>query len=170
MSKLLWEKTRELHHACEDHIVGAAMSLGTPPVQWYADWVYSLKVIHEFIDTQMPECTKRADRLALDLEQLVTANHIKAAHSYVELLKDKDDNYIQGVGYVLLGAHLMGGEIMRRRLINFPTNHLTWDDRKEALDVLMSLRDREESVDGAKSCFYALLSCMDEILIKATDK
>jgi hypothetical protein len=163
MSKLLWEKTRELHHACEQHEVGAAMSLGNPPTQWYSDWVYSLRVIHDFIDTKMPDCTKRADKLNLDLAQLPQYNVIQAAHDYVESLQSKDSDYITGVGYVLLGAHLMGGEIMRRRLETYPTNHLTWDDRKEALEVLSSLRNLENSVEGAKSCFYALLSCMDEI-------
>jgi heme oxygenase len=164
MSKLLWEKTRDLHHACEAHKVGAAMSRGTPPIQWYSDWVYSLLVIHAFIDQHMPESTHRTEKLKQDLLELPNANYIKAAHAYVDTLSTKDENYIQGVGYVLLGAHLMGGEIMRRRLENYPTNHLTWDDRKSALDVLTNLRNREESVDGAKSCFYALLSCMDEIL------
>jgi hypothetical protein len=169
MSKLLWEKTRELHHACEQHQVGAAMSSGTPPIQWYVDWVYSLNIIHEFIDQHMTESTHRTLKLQEDLQHLPQTNYINQAHAYIESLKDKDNDYIQGVGYVLLGAHLMGGEIMRRRLVGYPTNHLTWDSRKEALEVLTQLRNREESVEGAKSCFNALLLCMDEILL-ASDK
>lgn len=169
MSKLLWEQTRDLHHACELHQVGAAMASGTPPIQWYADWVYSLTVIHEFIDQHMPEPTHRTLKLKQDLQQLPQPNYINRAHEFVETLKDQDENYIKGVGYVLLGAHLMGGEIMRRRLVNYPTNHLTWDDRKDALEVLTQLRNLEEATAGAKSCFQALLSCMDEILL-AQDK
>jgi hypothetical protein len=165
MSKLLWEKTRDLHHACEAHQVGAAMASGTPPIQWYTDWVYSLNIIHDFIDQYMPESTHRTLRLKDDLHLLPTPNYINRAHEYVESLKNQDESYIKGAAYVLLGAHLMGGEIMRRRLVDYPTNHLTWDDRKEALEVLTQLRNREDAVDGAKSCFQALLSCMDEILL-----
>jgi hypothetical protein len=145
------------------------MSSGTPPIQWYADWVYSLKVIHEFIDQQFPESTHRTLKLHEDLTHLPEPNYINQAHEYVEILKNQDESFIIGAGYVLLGAHLMGGEIMRRRLVNYPTNHLTWDDRKEALEVLTQLRNREDAVEGAKSCFQALLSCMDEILL-AQDK
>ena len=29
--KPLWEYTRDLHHACEAHIVGGAMATGNPP-------------------------------------------------------------------------------------------------------------------------------------------
>lgn len=166
MSKLLWEKTRHLHHACESHEVGEAMSKGNPPIQWYTDWVYSLKIIHTFIDPYMPESTHRTSRLDADLQKLSPVNNIQAAHNYVSHLSTQDNDYILGVAYVLLGAHLMGGEIMRRRLENYPTNHLSWDDRKDALEVLTGLRDREEAVDGAVSCFHALLSCMDEIATK----
>jgi hypothetical protein len=117
----------------------------------------------------MPEPTHRTLKLKEDLQQLPQPNYINRAHEFIESLKDQDENYIKGVGYVLLGAHLMGGEIMRRRLVNSPTNHLTWDDRKDALEVLTHLRNLEEATDGAKSCFQALLSCMDEILL-AQDK
>ena len=64
---------------------------------------------------------------------------------------------------LLTGAHLMGGEIMRRRLEGYPTRHLEWDDRKEALAVLQGYRTRDDITEEARDCFKALLAIMDEI-------
>jgi hypothetical protein len=52
---------------------------------------------------------------------------------------------------------------MRRRLENYPTNHLLWDDRKAALVELNKFRERNDIAEEARECFYALLSIMDEI-------
>jgi hypothetical protein len=57
----------------------------------------------------------------------------------------------------------MGGEIMRRRLEGFPTLHLEWDDRKEAIAVLQTYRTRDDITQEARDCFQALLNVMDEI-------
>ena len=74
-----------------------------------------------------------------------------------------DEKRIAGAAYVLTGAHLMGGEIMRRRLEGFPTKHLEWDDRKEAIAILQQYRTRDDISEEAKDCFRALLTIMDEI-------
>ena len=92
--------------------------------------------------------------------------HTEAAARYVETLTD--ERAIAGAGYVLTGAHLMGGEIMRRRLDGFPTQHLEWDDRKAALAVLQSMRGRDDLADAARACFSALLASMDEIHARET--
>jgi hypothetical protein len=70
---------------------------------------------------------------------------------------------IAGAAYVLTGAHLMGGEIMRRRLVGYPTTHLEWDDRKAAIVELNKFREREDIVEESRKCFQALLKIMDEI-------
>jgi hypothetical protein len=74
-----------------------------------------------------------------------------------------NEKRIAGAAYVLTGAHLMGGEIMRRRLAGFPTTHLEWDDRKAALAALQQYRHREDIAQEARDCFMALLAVMDEI-------
>ncbi len=76
------------------------------------------------------------------------------------MVTEKD---IAGAAYVLTGAHLMGGEIMRRRLVGYPTSHLEWPDRKAAISELMKFREREEIAQEARNCFQALLDIMDEI-------
>lgn len=77
-----------------------------------------------------------------------------------------DETLRQGAIYVLTGAHLMGGEIMRRRLVGFPVNHLQWEDRQLAINELRKFRERSELVDQARACFQALLDMMDEIQAK----
>jgi hypothetical protein len=86
---------------------------------------------------------------------------LEAAYEYVAQLDTQKK--IDGAIYVLTGAHLMGGEIMRRRLEGFPTKHLEWTDRKKAIAILQSYRTRDDIGEEARDCFKALLSIMDEI-------
>lgn len=159
----LWESTRDLHHACEGHSVGEAMASGKPPINWYAQWVKALHQIHTVIDPHLPEAVHRSDRIQQDLDALNEANcePLLSAQTYADSLTN--DNAIAGAAYVLTGAHLMGGEVMRRRLDGYPTNHLLWDDRKQALAVLKSYRNQGHLTTQARDCFYALLCIMDEI-------
>ena len=158
----LWEATRDLHHACEAHPVGAAMASGSPPMKWYADWLCALYVIHWEIDKHIPEVIHRTERVQNDLTATnCSANIMLTAHRYISSLRTEKD--IAGAAYVLTGAHLMGGEIMRRRLVGYPTTHLEWDDRKAALVELNKFREREDIVEESKNCFHALLKIMDEI-------
>jgi heme oxygenase len=159
--KPLWEYTRDLHHACEEHPVGAAMATGKPPMEWYAAWVKALLQIHSHIDPHAAPSIHRTERLIKDCESTGNAAEIAAANDYVMTLDN--DKAISGALYVLTGAHLMGGEIMRRRLEGYPTAHLEWDDRKASLAELQLYRTRGELGEEARACFAALLRVMDEI-------
>ncbi len=160
--KPLWEETRELHHACERHRVGGAMATGKPPRIWYTAWLVALNQIHSIVDPHMPDVLGRTDRLVEDINNTyIDLPLIEAAKVYTLTLTD--EKRIAGAAYVLTGAHLMGGEIMRRRLEGFPTKHLEWDDRKEAIAILQQYRTRDDIGEEAKDCFKALLTIMDEI-------
>jgi len=161
--RILWHKTRELHHACEEHRVGAVMSAGNPPMIWYAAWIKALHQIHSVLDMHSPDSLIRAERLGNDLwASGFDIPELKTATEYVNSLKTEED--FDGAIYVLAGAHLMGGEVMRRRLIDYPTTHLEWEDRKASLADLQIYRTRGDIVEEAKACFYALLKVMDEIV------
>lgn len=160
--KPLWEETRELHHACEQHAVGGAMATGKPPRIWYAAWLVALEQIHSVIDKHMPDTLNRTDRLIEDINEMqFDLPKLEQATVYTDSLTD--EKKIAGAAYVLTGAHLMGGEIMRRRLEGFPTKHLEWDDRKEAIGILQTYRTRDDIGEEAKDCFKALLDIMDDI-------
>jgi len=163
IDKPLWEYTRDLHHACEDHTVGGAMATGNPPKIWYTAWLMALYQIHAAIDAfcEDPVIT-RAKEVLLDYVDMNTEmSALNAAYEYVNTLKD--EKRIAGAIYVLTGAHLMGGEIMRRRLVGFPTKHLEWSDRKKAIAILQNYRTRDDIGEEARDCFSALLKIMDEI-------
>jgi hypothetical protein len=158
----LWEATRDLHHACEAHPVGAAMATGKPPAHWYAAWVQALLRIHTRLDPSLPLVVHRCAGLQADLDALgIDVPESAAALAYADTLTD--EVALAGAGYVLTGAHLMGGEIMRRRLEGYPTRHLVWEDRKAALAELGLLRQRPDIVAAARACFGGLLAIMDEI-------
>jgi len=110
----------------------------------------------------MPDVLGRTDRLVEDINNTyIDLPLIEAAKVYTLTLTD--EKRIAGAAYVLTGAHLMGGEIMRRRLEGFPTKHLEWDNRKEAIAILQQYRTRDDIGEEAKDCFKALLTIMDEI-------
>ncbi len=158
----LWEATRDLHHACEAHPVGAAMASGTPPMQWYADWLQAIRVIHDEIDFSLPKILRRSERLAQDVDATgMGTDPVDAAREYADSLDTPDK--VAGAAYVLTGAHLMGGEIMRRRLDGYPVSHLEWADRPAAIAELKSFRERPELAEQARQCFSALLKIMDQI-------
>ncbi len=162
MSRFLWEQTRDLHHACEAHPIGEAMASGKPPMRAYEMWIRAIGEIHKKIDPTMPSVLHRVERLELDAEACAENTQTpKSAVAYAETLND--DLSLAGASYVLTGAHLMGGEIMRRRLDGYPTNHLEWDDRREAIEALKMFRERQDIVEQSRDCFAALLSIMDEI-------
>jgi hypothetical protein len=159
----LWDATRDLHHACEQHPVGAALASGKPPLDWYAKWLTALFQIHLYVDNYIPDSVGRTDRLEADILAIdLFVAPLNAPEKYIDLI-DGDPLAIAGAAYVLTGAHLMGGEVMRRRLDGYPTKHLQWDDRKEALAVLQTYRTREDISTQARDCFAALLAVMDEI-------
>jgi len=160
----LWEDTRDMHHACEHHKVGAAMATGNPPRQWYAAWLTALRQIHEVVDASLPESLHRVALLEADIAAIgLPTAPLKAAAEYAAQLKTSPA--LAGAAYVLTGAHLMGGEIMRRRLEGFSTQHLTWTDRKQALGELNKLRATEGITQESRDCFKALLGVMDEIVL-----
>lgn len=160
----LHSATKELHHACEAHPVGAAMATGTPPIQWYGSWLSALLVIHSYLDFTMPIAARRAPQLASDLQKIKCPIYTPpAAYKYIQSLNNLNDE--KGGSYVLTGAGLMGGAIMKKRLIDYPTLHLDFADKPTALDFLRRLRNDEELIDAAKHCFSALLEVMDEIYV-----
>lgn len=167
--KPLWESTRDLHHACEAHPVGGAMASGNPPRIWYKAWLMGLYQIHSSIDPNVSPYIGRTARILQDINDMGADPEVplsKSAADYVTRLSDEKS--IAGAAYVLTGAHLMGGEIMRRRLEGFPTAHLEWEDRKQALSVLQLYRTRDDVTKEARECFQVLLEIMDEIQLLPT--
>jgi len=157
--------TKDLHHACEQHSVGAAMSRGDVSDQVWTDWLGSLYVIHQILDCHLPQELHRADKILLDMRSMSDCRPRLniAAIKYASTLMDDPDT-IAAATYVFTGAHLMGGAVMERRLgERLPCEHLRWDNRRTSLDTWRPYRERQGISAQARAAFAAILEMMDEI-------
>ena len=159
---MLRDATRDLHHAAEQHVVGGAMAAGTISAEWWADWCGALHVVHCALDKHVSEHVQRAFPLLLDLDATpCRPRYIPAAGAFAATLRSQ--KRIEGAAYVFVGAHLFGGEIMRRRLENRRScHHLRWYDRPAALAVFRPWREGD-AVREARDAFSAVLAIMDGI-------
>ena len=161
----LYEATKDLHHACEQHPVGATMSDGSISKQWWADWLGALLAAHEVIDPEIDERLWRKEQLRVDVMcSSVPPRPNSQVDLFVEELRARPQ-LREAARYVLTGAHLMGGQVTRVRLgARLPNAHLHFRDRKEVSEIWKPYRDRTELSDDAREVFDWLLKIMDEIL------
>jgi len=163
----LFDTTRDLHHACEEHLVGGAMADGTISKQWWADWLSTLYQIHRVIDGD-PELDglSRLQELDVDLK----ASPADPRYNYVtrELVKklEESERHRTAARYVITGAHLMGGQVTRKRIAGrLPSAHLHYGNRKNLVAEWSPLRERVDLTDEAREIFQYLLWIMDEMLL-----
>ena len=161
----LFSLTRDLHHACEEHPVGNAMSKGDVNEQWWADWLGVLHAAHSVLDKEIDERFGCVDKLEQDIKASnVSPRECVSALAMVERLK-QDKNFLLAAHYVLTGAHLMGGQVMRKTIgERLPTAHLQLGDRKDMLQHWMPMRERVDLADEARDVFKCLLDIMDDIV------
>lgn len=164
--KSLYDGTRDLHHACERHPVGAGMSNGKADPQWWADWLGCLLTIHEELDKSVPhEEWKRVDELKIDIKgSQFKPRENKSAKELATVIAE-NPVVAEAAQYVITGAHIMGGQVAKKKNGDrLPTAHLQYANRKELQNQWEYLRDRLDLVDGARFVFECLLKCMDEII------
>jgi hypothetical protein len=160
----LYEGTKDLHHACEMHLVGSKMSDGSISRQWWADWLGALLEIHEIIDPELDESLWRKDHLKIDVISSSCEPRTNAqVEAFVGELKSRP-RLREASHYVLTGAHLMGGQVTRVRIgSRLPNAHLHFGERKRATEKWMPYRDRTDLIPEAREVFDWLLRIMDEI-------
>lgn len=161
----LYTLTRDLHHICEDHPVGAAMSRGDVSEQWWADWLHALYKIHCIIDFDLPPELRCCSRIRDDLHACSLDPRPNTSVNTLCARLREDENMRVAAHYVLTGAHLMGGQVMRKTIgDNLPTTHLKIDNRKEVLDLWKPYRERVDVAEEAREVFRSLLAIMNEML------
>lgn len=165
---ILHAATRDLHHAVEQTAHGRAMADGTVTAQAWADWLEAMFVLHQAVDEWLPRPLRRAEALLEDMMEMPVARPTpEAIPAFAAACWNEQT--ATGAGYVLTGAHLMGGALIAKRIGNrLPTRHLRWDDRPAAVAAFRPLRERGDCVSGAKECFKALLLAAKEIEANAT--
>ncbi|WP_409597000.1 hypothetical protein [Paracoccus hibiscisoli] len=163
----LWEATRDLHHNCEAHPIGAAVADGSITARHWADWCAALLVLHQALDPFVEPVLRRAEELRADvvaMRPLLPAFQDRAL-SFAASLDSEPAR--AGAIYVLTGAHLMGGALTEKRLReagrDLPTAHLRWEDRTATLAAYMPYRERADAAPAARATFMALVGIMQRI-------
>ena len=163
----LFDATRHLHHACEEHPLGQAMIHATIASQQWCDWLGALRLIHEKIDPHLPPYAQVSGELTLDMIDMLPMlpRPIVAARAFAETLNTPER--IGGAAYVLVGAHRRGGRVTEKKFKDagrsLPTRHVHFFAAAEAEALVKWLREKKELASAAVATFQCLLDCMDEI-------
>jgi hypothetical protein len=158
----LFDATRDLHHACEQHRMGQAMVSGSiTPHQW-ADWLWAMRALHEVVDLALPEHMHRHVAFCADLAALPSARASHAALAFAGSLVGCDTT---GAAYVLHGAHCSGGRVLAPKMAKrgLPTAHTSYRDSESVRAWLGVVRGQEQHTTQARQTFACLLGVMDEI-------
>ena len=166
MVDTLYDTTRDLHHACEKHAVGGAMSDGSISKQWWADWLQALYQIHLEIDGDREEdMLSRVKELEVDIKGSLAEPRSNASADLLQHLLRSSEKHRLAARYVITGAHLMGGQVTRQRIAGkLPCAHLHYGNRKELMNYWSPLRERVDLTDEARDIFQNLLYIMDDIV------
>jgi len=162
----LYHATTDLHHDAEKHPFGVRMAEGTLSRQEWTDWLGAMGQLHLVLDPYLPPSLKRMHDLHMDqllMLPLVPHYSLEAAETASRLCEPE---LIGGLAYILSGANLRGGQVIRKRLmpLGFPCHHLTFESDANAADAwLKKLREATELRVGAQEAFRAVLKIMDEI-------
>ena len=163
----LWESTRELHHACEQHPIGASMSDGTVSEQVWCDWLGALDTLHSEIDLWVPPYVQVSGQLTLDLLDMLPLKprYTIAADCFASTLVNVQR--VCGAAYVLIGAHRRGGQMMERSFAKagrtLPNRHVQFYDPAAAEAFVKHLRLKAVLTETARDTFQCLLDVMNEI-------
>jgi len=163
----LFDATRHLHHACEEHPLGQAMIQATITSQQWCDWLGALRLIHERIDPHLPPYAQVSGELTLDMVDMLpmVPRPLTAAQTFSRTLTTPER--IGGAAYVLVGAHRRGGRVTEKKFKdagrNLPTRHVHFFAATEAEALVKWLREKDALAGAAVAAFQCLLDCMDEI-------
>jgi hypothetical protein len=164
----LYENTKDLHHACEQHVIGQQMVNGAITPQSWADWLWAMRCIHQVVDLALPSHMDRTLAFCADLAVLPPANPSRAALCYADSLVGRQD--MPGAAYVLHGAHCSGGRVLAPRMAKrgLPTAHTSYLQPDDVRAWLGSVRTNTLYSAQARAAFHCLLAVMDEIARRTT--
>lgn len=163
----LYDTTRDLHHACEMHLVGGSMADGTISAQWWTDWIHGLYMFHSEMDGDgIGDPLSRCVELEVDLKASSVSPRENCIANLLASRLAECPRMREAGRYVLTGAHLMGGAVTKKRIGGrLPTAHLHFGNRKELMKIWTPYRERVDLTDEAREIFQHLLWSMDEILL-----
>jgi len=166
MDLSLYDRTKSVHHDAEEHPFGKRMAHGDITLPEWADWLGAMQQVHLWLDPFLPPFLQRGGTLTFDLAQTLPTEprDVSASHHFMASMPTGPVK-VGGAAYVLTGAHLRGGAVIRKRLIpkGFPCNHLRFHEPKLANDWIVALREAPYLEPGAHAAFESIIAIMDEI-------
>jgi len=162
----LYEQTKDLHHACEQHPVGQRMVNGGITPQEWADWLWAMRALHDIVDMDLPFHMDRHAALSADLAVLPPARPSPAALAFSMGLIGRATT---GAAYVLHGAHCSGGRVLAPKMAKrgLPTAHTSYRNSDAVRAWLGGVRGLTEYTAQARETFGCLLAVMDEISLRS---
>jgi len=162
-----YEATKETHHDAEQTPFGQEYSKGTLSRQSYTDWIFLQLTIHSLLDPLVPYYVQRAPYLMQDLAELLPCQgrSLKAAEELVKPFFTDVPAWALSAAYILNGAHLRGGQVVRKTLepAGFPTHHLDFEDEAKAREWLRQQREHTHLAETDVLFFKGMIKAMDEI-------
>jgi hypothetical protein len=163
----LHDLTPESHHDAQETDFGKRYAKGDISRREYASWIHMQFVAHhEVLDRILPWHCQRGATLALDLAALLPDQPyvLSSVDGLREVLLESPYTGLAGA-YVLMGAHLRGGAMIRPNLerAGLPVHHLYFDAPASAREYLRKLREFPALADEVDRVFRAVTTVMDEI-------
>jgi hypothetical protein len=169
----LHDLTKETHHKAENSLFGARYSAGILTPREYVSWLDAQYKIHELVDRVVPCSLHRCGPLARDMTQLYIyppAYNLGQTYEFLAFLKRELPYSLLAASYILYGAHLQGGAVIKPRLVSagLPVAHLEFgEEAKQGRIWLKGLRELADLGDLANEAFQRIINIMDEIYERA---
>lgn len=163
----LYEYTTAAHHGAETSKLGGLLTSGTVSRQQWANWLHSELCLRENMDVFLPQSMRRSADLTMDLLSMgdVKSNIIDTEFVWSIVVKTRNVQYLGGLLYIIGGANLRGGAVIRKTLepLGFPCRHLHWnpDEAFHADRWLKELREFSWLGDAANEAFKDVVAVMD---------
>ena len=166
----LYEATQNTHHQAQMHSFGKRMAGGNLTRQEWCDWIGALAQMYQHLDKYLPLSLRRSQDLFLDLAQLLPleAHRSLAVDNLIREFSLPDNlKLIGGLAYLLAGANLRGGQLVRKKMEvkGYPCNYLEFnsENHEVAEAWLRKMREFPEFSESTNRAFEVLIAVMDEI-------
>jgi heme oxygenase len=165
----LYDATTDVHHDAQETIFGKKMAEGVLTRQEWGDWLNAMAAIHRELDPFLPAACRRLPELTRDLIELadVQPAQLPATRAVLTPLFTEGPAYIGGLSYVMCGANLRGGAVVRKALAKtgLPCHHLYFsrEDAFAADQWLKRIREYPQLEAASRQAFGNILLIMKEI-------